>query len=183
MKRQRRKVGVAGSFQNQIMGNNATEPKVGEGATILHYSDRSAFEVVEVSDNGNTCVIRPMDCKFIGCGYGDERYEYNSNPDAYTVTLKWHKGKWCKVQKTIEPIKADFRRWLKENEWDWYKGLEAQHGLTIEDITYDENDPEYNHYSAFYQYKLVDGVTKEYTNYSPVSIIFGVMEKYRDPSF
>jgi hypothetical protein len=29
----------------------------------------------------------------------------------------------------------------------------------------------------------VDGVTKEYTELSKVSIIFGVMEQYRDPSF
>ena len=34
-KRQYRKVGVAGGFVNQMMGNNATEPKVGEGATEL----------------------------------------------------------------------------------------------------------------------------------------------------
>ena len=31
--------------------------------------------------------------------------------------------------------------------------------------------------------KLVDGVTKMYRNFSKVSIIFGVMNEYRDPSF
>jgi hypothetical protein len=31
--------------------------------------------------------------------------------------------------------------------------------------------------------KLVDGVTKLYKNTSPVSIIFGTMDEYRDPSF
>ena len=40
--KQKRKVGVAGGFINQMMGNNSTTPIVGEGATILHYSDRSA---------------------------------------------------------------------------------------------------------------------------------------------
>ena len=37
VKKQSRKVGVAGGLINQIMGNNSTDPKVGEGATILKY--------------------------------------------------------------------------------------------------------------------------------------------------
>ena len=36
VKRQTRKIGVAGGFINQVMGNNTSIPKVGEGATILH---------------------------------------------------------------------------------------------------------------------------------------------------
>jgi predicted helicase len=66
VKRQSRKVGVAGGFINQMMGNNDTLPVVGEGATILMYSDREAHEVIEVSDNGMQCVIRKMDAKNIG---------------------------------------------------------------------------------------------------------------------
>jgi hypothetical protein len=38
--RQKTKVGVDGSLMNQLMGNNSTLPKVGEGATIMYYSDR-----------------------------------------------------------------------------------------------------------------------------------------------
>lgn len=37
---QKRKVGVLGGFINQMMGNNSTEPKVGEPCTILSYSDQ-----------------------------------------------------------------------------------------------------------------------------------------------
>ena len=35
--RQKTKVGVDGSLMNQLMGNNSTLPKVGEGATIMYY--------------------------------------------------------------------------------------------------------------------------------------------------
>ena len=90
MKKQSRKVGVAGGFINQMMGNNSTTPKVGEGATILMYSDRESY---------------------------DHLYE---NPNA---------------------------------------------------------DNFYN------QKKLINGVTKQYKNFNKVSIIFGVMEQYRDPHF
>src|SRR3989339_659162 len=47
-----------GSLTNHIMGRNATLPKVGEGATILHWTDRSAYEVMEVSKNYKTVVIQ-----------------------------------------------------------------------------------------------------------------------------
>ena len=33
------------------------------------------------------------------------------------------------------------------------------------------------------QKKLIKGLTKEYKNFSKVSIIFGIMEEYRDPHF
>jgi len=46
--KQNRKIGVAGGFINQMMGNNSSIPVVGKGCTILHYSDRSAYEVIEV---------------------------------------------------------------------------------------------------------------------------------------
>jgi len=55
---QSRQIGVAGNFINQVMGNNCSVPVVGEGATILHYSDREAYEVIAVSDCGTKCTIR-----------------------------------------------------------------------------------------------------------------------------
>ena len=92
---QRRKVGVAGGFFNQMMGNNSSIPVVGEGATILMYSDRHAYEVTEVNEDGSECKIRPMTCKFVGSGYGDEQYEYESNPEGGESTVAWNEKKQC----------------------------------------------------------------------------------------
>lgn len=127
-KKQSRKVGVAGGFINQLMGNNSTEPKVGEGATILHYSDRTPYEVIWVSEDGLSCKIREMKATHIGESYGDERYTYKSNPESVLLDIKWNKRrkKWCSVH-----------------------------------VSYSKGKRVLN----------------------PISIIFGVAEKYRDPSF
>ncbi len=66
MKRQTRRVGVAGGFFNQLMGNNSTEPVVGKGCTILMYSDRDPYQVIDVSEDGNKCTIQAMNYKFVG---------------------------------------------------------------------------------------------------------------------
>lgn len=49
---------TTGSLFNHLMGNNATLPEVGKGATILHWTDRSAYEVVEVSESRMECIIQ-----------------------------------------------------------------------------------------------------------------------------
>jgi hypothetical protein len=177
MKRQTRKVGVAGGFINQMMGNNSTTPKVGEGATILHYSDREAYEVIEVSEDGNSCVIRNMNSIFVGSGYGDEQYEYQSNPNGYTMTIVWdaRKGCWCHQTKCVRIIKALSDRLYKEHGYNW--GDHMPNGITYDDLI----DGEYDGRDT--KLKIVSGVTKEYTDMHKVSIIFGVMEQYRDPSF
>ena len=47
--KQSAKIGIAGSFINQMMSNNSTLPEVGKEATVMHYTDRSCYEVIEVS--------------------------------------------------------------------------------------------------------------------------------------
>lgn len=177
MKKQSRKVGVAGSFQNQMMGNNASEPKVGEGATILHYSDREPYEVIEVSEDGMSCVIRTMGYKFIGQSYGDERYEYFSDPNGYTQTLEWNekKGCWGIVSYVIEPIKKLRKDLFNEFGYDWWNHL--PNGVKYEDLI--DGEP----MGIDTKYKLIKGVTKEYKNFRKVSIVFGYADKYRDPHF
>ena len=123
MKLQSRKIGVAGGFINQVMGNNATLPKVGEGATILHYSDRSAYEVIAVSESTNSCIIRKMNCIFVGDGYGDERYEYKSDLNGKTILLEWNekKGKWGKVTYKVQIVKSLEKRLSEQFEYPYKK--------------------------------------------------------------
>ena len=175
MKRQSRKVGVGGGFINQMMGNNSTLPKVNEGATILSYSDRHAYEVIEVSDDGSSCIIRAMDCKFVGACYGDERYTYSSNEGNETKTIEWSEKKqcWGSVGHSIEIIKSLQKRLIKEHDFEWSENL----GVPYKDLVDGDNQ------GCYTKLKLVKGITKEYKNFNKVSIIFGVMEEYRDPSF
>ena len=175
---QSRKVGVAGGFINQISGNNKSEPVIGEGATILHYSDRSAYEVIAVSDSGNECTIRKMTTKFVGDGYGDEKYEYISDETNYTKNLEWNvkKGKWGEVGYKVEVIKSLQNRLWKEYDYDWVKHLPQ--GLAWDDLFIKEHEDNY-----YNKMEVIKGVTKEYKNFHPVSIAFGMMSEYRDPHF
>ena len=70
---QKSKVGkTTGSLSNYLMGNNATLPEVGKGATILHWTDRSAYEVIEVSENKMECIIQRYDSERVdGLGMFD----------------------------------------------------------------------------------------------------------------
>ena len=181
VKRQSRKVGVAGGFINQMMGNNDTLPVVGEGATILMYSDREAHEVIEVSDNGMQCVIRKMDAKNIGTSYGDERYTYESNTENYTQTLEWSNKKqcWGSVGYSVEIIKSLWKKYDKQYGWGSTEILLKDCG--IESFQHLYEDPNADNY--YNKMMIIDGVTKEYKNFSKVSIIFGTMQQYRDPSF
>ena len=179
MKKQSRKVGVAGGFINQMMGNNSTEPVVGEGATILSYSDRHAYEVISVSDDGKSCVIREVSTKFIGSGYGDERYEYSSNPKGSTMTLEWNDKKNCWGHTWYENkvIKSQAKKYQDKYGYGWWGAYLKERGLTYDDIVDGESR------GAYTRYKLIEGVTKRYKCFDKVSVIFGIMEEYRDPTF
>ncbi len=179
IKKQSRKVGVAGGFINQMMGNNSSTPVVGEGATILSYSDRSAYQVVEVSDDGMSCVIQEMNTKFVGKSYGDERYEYSDNPEGYTMTLEWNAKKscWGEVTYSVDIVKSLAKKYYKEYGYGWMEILLAERFLTYDDIVEGEK------MGVLTNFKLIDGLTKRYKNFSKTSIIFGVAEQYRDPSF
>tara|TARA_Y100000310_G_scaffold292019_1_gene320435 strand:+ start:576 stop:1133 length:558 start_codon:yes stop_codon:yes gene_type:complete len=182
VKRQRQKVGTAGSFQNQMMGNNTTEPKVNEGCTILHYSDRDAYEVIQVSEDKNSCIIRKMGTKHIGESYGDERYEYFSNPELHTMNLEWNdkKGQWGEVTYSVEIIKALYNKYDKQYGWGCIDILLKDFGLNDYQELYDNPEAEDNFYN---EKKLIKGLTKRYKNFKKVSIIFGHASQYRDPSF
>lgn len=175
IKRQSRKVGVAGGFINQMMGNNSTLPVVGEGATILSYSDREAYEVIEVSDDSSKCVIRQMNCKHVGVAYGDEQYTYSSDVNNNTLAVAWNekKSKWGVFSTKVEIQKSVANKLIKEYGFGWSDYLPVPYDELVDG----EKDGMYT------KLKLVKGITKEYTSFYPLSIIFGVMEQYRDPSF
>ena len=98
MKKQSKGFKGAGSLVNVLRGNNATEPVVGAGATEMHYSDRSAYEVLSVSKDGNGCSIQRYATKLINKDgiYGAQQYEYKELTGS-PIELRWRYGKWRSI--------------------------------------------------------------------------------------
>jgi hypothetical protein len=179
--RQKTKVGVDGSLMNQLMGNNSTLPKVGEGATIMYYSDRDAYQVTWVSDCGTKCHINRAKMKWVGTSYGDEHYEYEGyNKDNHEV-VEWYRGSWCIVQEKVlfEPKFIEMMN-KKYNNSFWYDD-EVNAETKLMGIT----ETVYNDIVGINEYlnKVIKGVTKNRKSYQKISILFGQMNQYRDPSF
>lgn len=85
-----------GSFFNHVMSNNRSTPDPAKGATILHWTDRTAVFVNSVSEDGKRCVIEYPECKRIdGLGMSDHQdYEYLRKENAVTQNLVFRYGSW-----------------------------------------------------------------------------------------
>tara|TARA_R110001592_G_scaffold337415_1_gene624007 strand:+ start:355 stop:912 length:558 start_codon:yes stop_codon:yes gene_type:complete len=181
--KQTRKVGVAGGFINQMMGNNQTYPIVGKGATELMYSDRHAWEVISVSDDHSRCTIQAYDPERIdNLGMSDSqsyKYEKLTEEKRNLVWRKKQGGTWCSHGKEIRII-PKIRKQLEQHNYWSYDAMIEVYGKKIADHVFRKDDPDGTYYKGL---RLVDGITKEYDNYHPISIIFGIKEKYYDFSF
>jgi len=167
IKKQRQKVGVAGSFHNQLMGNNSTLPVVGEGATKLHYTDRSCYDVVEVSKDGNRVKLEDLQAKHDATkegGMGHQNWVFEKT--GYFTQLVWRFNAWYVESFVVEFDKnfyAEYEKLPRSKEnWD-----------TIIKPLFDE----------FTNLKLVKGKTIRKKQYSKISILFGVRDYYYDWSF
>jgi hypothetical protein len=90
-----------GSFFNYLMANSMSVPEVGKGATILHWSDRSAYFVNVVSADGKKVILeRAKAVRADGNGMSDsQRYKYEraNSSTAEIVTITFRHGKWREV--------------------------------------------------------------------------------------
>jgi hypothetical protein len=86
-----------GSLQNLLMGSGTTTPKVGDGATVVAWTDRAAATIVEVSKSGKTVVAQRDTARRIDKnGMSDcQDYECTPNPNGCreTFTLRAN-GAW-----------------------------------------------------------------------------------------
>jgi hypothetical protein len=80
-----------GSYQNRIMENHhfTDEIKVGTGMTKYSWTDREAYEVIEVKDQKHV-TVRLMDHKHIGEACMDNNWELisNENNPSYEMTKR-----------------------------------------------------------------------------------------------
>jgi len=170
-KRQRAKVGVSGSFINQMMANNATLPKVGEGATQLHYSDRTCFEVIEVSEDGKTVKLEALDAvcdKTKTCDIGHQNWIFN--PTGRFVTVVWRQNAWRIKSRKIVYTKEFVD---KAERQGFYAPARA---LTPEQHTLIYNN-------EVWPQSVVEGITREAFEYPAIKLLFGVKDYYYDWSF
>ncbi len=83
-----------------------SNPRVGEGATIYHYSDRDAATVVRVSPSGSTAWIQEDSAKRADSnGQSDQQtYTYSPNTDAQIQKVVKTKTGWKIAGKTSRVV-------------------------------------------------------------------------------
>lgn len=80
-----------GSLVNHIYSQTQqTLPRVGDGATILSWTDRHAGTVIDVHPTTDTIVVQEDTAKVISGSVmdGSAVYEYQRNPNGATYTFK-----------------------------------------------------------------------------------------------
>lgn len=154
----------AGSLQNYLMSYNSTVPVVGQYCTELMYSDRRAWKVIEVGDDGLSCTVQLIDviCKDYYAGEYEEKGLLNN-----VMRLNFKKGSWGMDSEVVEFTKemdklyntdySEYKRLLKEN--NVFNGI---------------GEP----------LNLVTGITRLKNVRSNIKVIFGPkFDFYKDPHF
>lgn len=168
--RQRAKVGVAGSFNNQLMSNNSTLPVVGKGATEMHYTDRSCYEVIEVSKDYKTVKMEVLEAewdKSKGGGMGHQNWILK--PTGRFFHVYWKYGAWR--TKRVEMLYEDayYEAYEKRQKEVGYKQAHAEMIAPL----FDDNG----------NLKFVEGKTKQKTNWDKMKLLFGVKDYHYDWEF
>ena len=89
-----------GSIINHIQANSKQpEPSIERGMTRYMWSDRYAYFINSISDDGKTIVIeRPLRGRTDKNGMSESQsYSYARNPDAEPITLRFRYGAWWEV--------------------------------------------------------------------------------------
>lgn len=180
MKVQTRPLAASGSFINNLLGNNATEPKVGMLCTVCLYTDRHVYEVTEVAEDGLSCTIRRMSTSRVnsnGCQMTEQQdYQYISNPDGHSKKLVWKQrkgedtGAWLEEYTTIEFTAAVKRAAKERGLFIYSQALTEDQRLAV----YGDNPMPAN---------IVKGITSERKRYDNISVIFDYANEYFDWSF
>lgn len=153
----------SGSLINFMYANNNVLPEVGKGATMLFWSDRHAYEVMEVSADFKRVVLKRYQNNNVkGLAYGDQRYMYEPQYlSEYETVLVWRNNAW--------KIEGSEVRFLKT-----YDTQLCRHG----NVDHDEIFPNDCTFPV-----VVAGKTKLHKVYSKVNIIFGRRDEHYDFTF
>jgi len=173
MKQNGLKIGSqTGSVMNYLMSTNNTEPKIGEGATELLWSDRHAWTVIEVSEDKKACRIQRCDSKRTDSnGYYTESqdYDYNHHLNVF-MNLIYRNGAWRQVKEEIvwtDEFREEFTKIEKDFGWE-----HAMIACCTNELKNEQGC-----------WKLVKGKTRIKRSFPKISILFGQRQEYRDPTF
>jgi len=167
---QKHKVGVAGSFINQLMANNSSIPVVGQGATHIMYSDRYCYEVISVSDDLKTVRLEALDARFnpeLPHEMGHQNWILE--PTGRFMTVVYRHGAWRTKGEVVRFTKAyiekvgdviSLARTLSE---DQRKAVYGGNGVRPQNV--------------------VEGITEKVFEYNKINLLFGVKDYYYDWSF
>ena len=154
-----------GSFINMLMSSNNTLPEVGKGATVLLYSDRHAYEVIEVSDDKKRVVIQKYDTKRTdNNGISElQEYEYKKLYE-YTEVIVWRNGAWRR-----ECPEVNFTNSFKK------KAKEAGYDDVYQFLTKEQKELVFGD-----TLNVVEGITLVRKSYPKINILWGVKDEYYD---
>lgn len=178
--RQKHKVGVAGSFINQMMANNNILPEMGKGATELHYSDRTCFEVLKVSDDYKTVRLERLEARidpvYLALLNGKDCTGHQNwilEPTGSFVTVVWRHNAWRTKCEVVKFAKEFIAKAEKEQA-----GKFVSYSLTLtpaqRKAVYGEDVRPQN---------VVPGITEKRFEYNKINLIFGRKDYYYDWSF
>ena len=159
---------TTGSLINYVMGNNDTLPVVGEGCTILSWTDRHAYEVISVANNGKRVIIQQyLPERIDKYGMSDcQEYKYEKL-DGHDKVIVWRYNSWYTEYNMIEFINEYYENYINNKLKEFYKSDD-----------YKELYPNNQQFPI-----LIAGKTKEVTKHSKINIIWGVKDEYYDYSF
>jgi hypothetical protein len=166
MKQKQTKLSQTGSLMNWMMSSNSSIPEVGKGATELHYSDRTPYEVLEVANGGKSALIRQYDHKASRImQMGEQEWELipNENNPTYWVHWKWNAWRtkselWYKTDKFWEDFETNKQSMEQEQLKIWLESIDNKK----------KDFPEY------YEF---------HTEWNVKKLLFGHAEYYYDWSF
>ncbi len=166
---QKSKVGVAGSFINQMMSNNSSLPEVGKGATRLHYSDRSCYEVIEVSKDLKTVKLESLNAEWDRTKSGGMGHQnWLLKPTGHFITLVWRFNAWYQKGTSV-----GFTKEFEQKHQGVYSYAQQ--------LTEDQRKAVYA--GEVRPKNIVEGITEQKTVYSKIDILFGSKDYYYDWSF
>jgi hypothetical protein len=165
-----------GNLMNRIMGNNDILPEVGKGATLLMYSDRHVYEVIEVSDDYKTVKLEALDAKidpeYLASLKGADCAGHQNwilEPTGRFSTVVWRHNAWRSKVRVVVFEESLYERAEKENIAVYKLLTPEQYKAVYNDDIRPQN--------------VVPGITKEKFEYNKVNLIFGRKDYYYDWSF
>ena len=131
MKQKQSKLGTqTGSFINWMMSSNSSMPQIGMGATELHWSDRTPWEVIDIANDGKKVTIRSMSHDALQnaseIGMGHQAWDIQPNPNGEVRILEWKWNAWryqtshYHVSEQWDKANDSNRSYMsKDDYWEW----------------------------------------------------------------